>query len=112
MKKLFVAIVFVLCGCAKETTVNHMADNVREELTLIAEEVYALPPECGEQTKLAQRIELTRERIDIMEDAYNKEAADLRAENQRLQNISFILFVIVTMAATLLARRLLTRVSQ
>lgn len=112
MKKLFIAMVFVLCGCAKETTVNHMADNIRDELTAIAEEVYALPSECGDQAKLAQRIELTRERVDIMEDAYNKEAADLLAENQRLHNTLFIVFVILTMAATLLVRYLLTRASQ
>lgn len=112
MKKLFVVMIFVLCGCAKVTPVNHMADNIRDELTAIAEEVYMLPPECGDQAKLAQRIELTRERVDIMEETYANETSVLVNEKRRLERCLSLVFVMFIIAATLLVRRLLTRVVQ
>lgn len=112
MKKLFVVMIFVLCGCAKETPVNHMADNIRDELTAIAEEVYMLPPECGDQAKLAQRIELTRERVDIMEETYANETSVLVNEKRRLERCLSFVFIMFIIAATLWVRRLLTRVVQ
>lgn len=112
MKKLFIAMIFVLCGCTKETPVNHMADNIRDELTAIAEEVYMLPPECGDQAKLAQRIELTRERVDIMEETYVNETSALVNEKRRLEICLSFIFIIFLIVATLWVRRLLTRVVQ
>lgn len=105
-------IVLLLAGCSSETVVNHMADNIREELTSIAGDVYMLPPECGDQTKLAQRIEMTRERIDIMEEAYIKETNALESEKRRFQRYTFILFWVLAVLIALWAKRLLTRVVQ
>ena len=105
-------IVLLLAGCSSETVVNHMADNIREELTSIAEEVYMLPPECGDQTKLAQRIEMTRERVDIMEETYANETSVLVNEKRRLERCLSFVFVIFLVAATLWVKRLLTRVVQ
>lgn len=105
-------IVLLLAGCARETPVNHMADNIREELTTIAGDVYMLPPECGDQSKLAQRIELTRERVDIMEETYINETSELLAEKRRFQTYTFILFWALAVLVALWAKRLLTRVVQ
>ena len=104
-------IVLLLAGCTTETVVNKMADDIKDELQLIAEDVYSLPPECGDQTKLAQRIELTRERVDILEETYIKEADDLRTKNRRLEGYIFTLSVALVVAAGLAVRRLLSRVS-
>lgn len=104
-------IVLLLAGCTTETVVNKMADDIKDELRLIADDVYALPPECGDQTKLAQRIELTRERVDILEETYIKEADDLRTKNRRLEGYIFTLSVALVVAAGLAVRRLLSRVS-
>lgn len=105
-------IVLLLAGCARETPVNHMADNIREELTAIAEDVYMLPQECGDQSKLAQRIELTRERVDIMEESYINETSELMSEKRRFQTYTFILFGALTVLVALWAKRLLTRAVQ
>lgn len=104
-------IVLLLAGCTTETVVNKMADDIKDELRLIAEDVYSLPPECGDQTKLAQRIELTRDRVDILEETYIKEADDLRNKNRRLEGYIFTLSVALVVAAGLAVRRLLSRVS-
>lgn len=104
-------IVLLLAGCTTETVVNKMADDIKDELQLIAEDVYSLPPECGDQTKLAQRIELTRERVDILEETYIKEADDLRTKNRRLEGYIFTLSVALVVAIGLAVRRLLSRVS-
>jgi hypothetical protein len=105
-------IVLLLTGCSSETVVNHMADSIREELSSIAGDVYMLPPECGDQSKLAQRIEMSRERIDIMEEAYTKETNALESEKRRFQRYTFILFGILAVMTSLLVKRLLTRVVQ
>lgn len=105
-------IVLLLAGCARETPVNHMADNIREELTAIASDVYMLPPECGDQSKLAQRIELTRERVDIMEETYINETNALESEMRRFQTYTFILFWVLAVLLALWAKRLLTRAVQ
>lgn len=105
-----ILLVLLLAGCTSETVVNHMASDIREDLTLIAEEVYALPPECGEQSKLAQRIELVRERVDIMEEAYIGETDDLKDKNRRLEGYVFLLTFALAVAAGLLAKRLLQKV--
>lgn len=104
-------IVLLLAGCTTETVVNKMADDIKDELRLIADDVYSLPPECGDQTKLAQRIELTRDRVDILEETYIKEADDLRTKNRRLEGYIFTLSVALVVAAGLAVRRLLSRVS-
>lgn len=104
-------LVLLLCGCSAETAVNHMADNIRDELTLIAEDVYSLPPECGEQTKLAQRIELTRERIDIMEEEYISETDGLKKRNRQLKTTNDILSFVLALLAGLLVSRLLRKFS-
>lgn len=104
-------IVLLLAGCTTETVVNKMADDIKDELQLIAEDVYSLPPECGDQTKLAQRIELTRDRVDILEETYIKEADDLRTKNRRLEGYIFTLSVALVVAIGLAVRRLLSRVS-
>ena len=106
------ALVLLLCGCSAESTVNRMADNIRDDLTAIAEDVYMLPPECGEQTRLAQRIELTRERIDIMEEEYIHETDALKEEKRRLELLLFIASTILFALAILWGKRLLTRVFQ
>lgn len=104
-------IVLLLAGCTTETVVNKMADDIKDELRLIADDVYSLPPECGDQTKLAQRIELTRDRVDILEETYIKEADDLRTKNRRLEGYIFTLSVALVVAIGLAVRRLLSRVS-
>jgi predicted nucleic acid-binding Zn ribbon protein len=105
-------IVLFLAGCSSETPVNHMADSIRNELSLIAEDVYMLPPECGDQSKLAQRIEMARERIDIMEETYINETCVLVNEKRRFQRYTFILFWALTVLIALWVKRLLTRVVQ
>lgn len=110
MKRIIFAFLFLLCGCASETVVNHVAQDVRDDLTLIAEDVYALPPECGDQTMLAQRIELARSRIDILEETYEAEASDLRSKNRRLSFINDTLVAIMILAAVLMAKYFLKKV--
>lgn len=107
-----ILLVLLLCGCSTETTVNRMADNIRDDLTSIAEDVYMLPPECGEQSRLAQRIELTRERIDIMEEEYINETDALKEEKRRLELMLFMASAILFALAILWGKRLLTRVFQ
>lgn len=112
MKKMIVALLFILCGCSSGSTVSHMADSIKDELSLIAEEVYALPPECGDKTKLGQRIELTIERVNILEDSYIEVTDTLVKETRRLELYVFILSAVLIALGVLLARRLLSRVFQ
>jgi hypothetical protein len=105
-------IVLLLAGCSSDTVVNQMADSIKGELISIADEVYMLPPECGDQSKLAQRIEMTRERIDIMEEAYIKETNALESEKRRFQRYTFILFWALAVLVALWVKRLLTRTVQ
>ena len=109
LNKALILPIFVLAGCSSDTIVNQMADEIHDELTLVAEDIYALPPECGEQVKLAQRIELVRERVDIMEEAYIKETDDLNQKNRRLEGYVFTLTLALAVAVGLLVKRLLQR---
>ena len=112
MKKMIVALLFILCGCSSGSTVAHMADSIKDELSLIAEEFYSLPPECGDKTKLGQRIELTIERVDILEESYMEITDTLVQETRRLELYVFILSAVLLALGVLLARRLLSRVFQ
>lgn len=105
-----ILLLLLLAGCTSETVVNHMADDIHDELSLIASDVYDLPPECGEQVKLAQRIEMVRERVDIMEEAYNVETDDLKDKNRRLEGYVFLLTFALAVVAGLLVKRLLQKV--
>lgn len=100
-------ILIVLAGCSSDTAVNHMADNVREELQLISDDIKSLPKECGDQTKLAHRIDLCVERIDIMEEAYIEETDGLKEKNRRLEIANDIMAMILIVVAVWLGKRLL-----
>lgn len=99
----------LLTGCSSKTVVNNMAEDIRSDLSLIAEEVYALPPECGEQTKLGQRVELVLQRIDIMEEAYQTETGDLKSKNRRLETANNFLVIVLLLALILGAKSLLKK---
>lgn len=105
MKYLLFA--FLLASCSSNTVVNNMADDIRQELVNIAEEVYALPPECGEQSKLAQRINMVHDRIDIMEDAYITETDDLKSKNRRLKAANDGMIIVLLLGVVLLAKHYL-----